>query len=89
MLYKLYIGSNNETKKLEAKKAITIASTYFDGFSASKIIGYWKGMQEKTLVLEIETENKKQIMALAMDLKEKLNQEAIAIAKIGKMEFVS
>ncbi len=89
MLYKIYIGSNNETKKLEAKKAISIASIYFDGFSASRIVGYWKGNQEKTLVLEIETNSKSKIIKLAMELKTALSQEAIAVAKIGNMEFIS
>ena len=88
MLYKIYVGSNNVTKKLEAKKAISITSTYFDGFSASRIVGYWKGMQEKTLVLEIETDNKQKVIELAEELKEALYQEAIAVAKIGKMQFV-
>ena len=88
MLYKIYIGSNNDTKKLESKKAIMIASKHFDGFSVSKITGYWKGRKESTLIIEIETDSKKKIMSLALELKEELLQEAIAVAKIGKMQFV-
>jgi hypothetical protein len=88
MLYKIYIGSNNETKKLEDKKAIQIASTYFNGFTCQTASGFWKGMQEKTLVLEIETDDKKKVIELAEKLKTELYQEAIAIAKIGKMQFV-
>ena len=88
MLYKIYIGSNNTTKKLEAKKAIAIASKYFEGFTYQNASGFWKGLSEKTLIIEIETDNKKKVIELAEELKEALFQEAIAVAKIGKMQFV-
>ena len=88
MLYKIYIGSNNTTKRLEAKKAISIASKYFEGFTCQNANGFWKGLSEKTLIIEIETDNKKKIIELAEELKETLFQEAIAVAKIGKMQFI-
>jgi hypothetical protein len=88
MLYKIYVGSNNETKKLEAKKAISIASKYFEGFTCQNANGFWKGLSEKTLIIEIETDNKKKVIELAEELKEALYQEAIAVAKIGKMQFI-
>ena len=88
MLYKIYIGSNNTTKRLEAKKAISIASKHFEGFTCQNANGFWKGLSEKTLIIEIETDNKKKIIELAKELKETLYQEAVAVAKIGKMQFV-
>ena len=88
MLYKIYIGSNNETKKLEAKKAIAIASKYFEGFTCQNANGFWKGIAEKTLIIEIETDDKKRVIELAEKLKTELYQEAIAIAKIGNMQFI-
>ncbi|HOC97887.1 MAG TPA: hypothetical protein PKK80_02510 [Bacilli bacterium] len=88
MLYKIYVGSNNTTKKLEAKKAIAIASKYFEGFTCQNANGFWKGLSEKTLIIEIETDNKKKVIELAEELKVSLYQEAIAVAKIGKMQFV-
>jgi len=88
MLYKIYIGSNNTTKRLEDKKAISIASKYFEGFTCQNANGFWKGLSEKTLIIEIETDNKKKVIKLAEELKEALYQEAIAVAKIGKMQFV-
>jgi len=88
MLYKIYVGSNNETKKLEDKKAISIASKYFEGFTCQNANGFWKGLSEKTLIIEIETDDKKKVIELAEELKEALYQEAIAVAKIGKMQFV-
>jgi len=88
MLYKIYIGSNNTTKRLEAKKAISIASKYFEGFTCQNANGFWKGLSEKTLIIEIETDNKKKVIELAEELKIVLFQEAIAVAKIGKMQFI-
>jgi hypothetical protein len=88
MLYKIYVGSNNETKKLEAKKAISIVSKYFEGFTCQNANGFWRGLSEKTLIIEIETDNKKKVIELAEELKIALFQEAIAVAKIGKMQFI-
>ena len=88
MLYKIYVGSNNTTKKLEAKKAIAITGKYFEGFTCQNANGFWKGLSEKTLIIEIETDNKKKVIELAEELKEALYQEAIAVAKIGKMQFI-
>jgi len=68
MIYKLYIGSNNKTKKLESKKAIELASKNFDGFTIYKGIGYWKGKGEKCLIMEIETREKRNILNLAQVL---------------------
>ncbi len=88
MLYKIYIGSNNTTKKLEDKKAISIASKYFEGFTCQNANGFWKGLSEKTLIIEIETEKKEKVIELAEELKTALYQEAIAVAQIGKMQFI-
>lgn len=82
--YYIYIGSNNETHALEAEKAIDIISKYFDGFSAYEIIGYWKGSQEKTLKVEIVSDNKTDatIIRMIKELKADLRQDAILLEKI-------
>ena len=89
MLYKLYIGSNNKTKKLEMAKAVKVASGQFEGFTAYKGLGYWQGKKEKCLILEIESKSKKQVISLAKELSKKLKQEAVGLAVIGKMSFIS
>jgi len=89
MLYKLSIGSNNTTKRLEDKKAIAIIAEQFEGFSALKGVGYWNGTQEKTLFVEIETEEKTSIVLLAKRLCKELEQQAVAVASIGSMEFIN
>jgi len=89
MLYELSIGHNNETKKLESAKAIAIIAQQFEGFSALKGLGYWQGQPEKTLFIKIETENKAGIVELAKELCRQLQQQAVAVASIGSMEFIS
>jgi len=88
MLYKLYIGSNNKTGKLEFSKAVKVASENFNGFTAYRGLGYWKGQAERSLILEIETRIKKKVFRLAKELARKLKQEAVGVAVIGKMNFI-
>jgi len=89
MLYRLYVGSNNKTKKLEESKAVKITSKQFEGFTAYKGLGYWQGKKERCLMIEIESKNKKEVIGLAKTLAKKLRQEAVGLAIIGKMSFVA
>jgi len=89
MLYRLYIGTNNKTGKLEDKKAIQLTSRRFNGFTTFKGLGYWQGKPEKSLIIEIETKKEQSVKVLAIELAKKLKQDAIGLAKIGKMQFIS
>jgi hypothetical protein len=77
----LYIGSNNETHELEQVRAEEIIATVFEGFSAFRIAGYWKGQKEKTLKVEIVIEDNQELLVvdLAKKLAKELNQQAIMI----------
>jgi hypothetical protein len=89
-MFKLYIGSNNTTHKLEKSRAIELTSTYFDGFSVSQILGYWQGKAEKTLLIEIETLEKSKIIDLAKTLADQLQQQAIGVIETSeKMDFIN
>ena len=88
MLNRLYIGSNNKTKRLEYDKAIRITSKQFEGFTAFKGVGYWQGKKEKCVIIEIESENKNKVLSLIKNLAKDLNQSAIGLVKIGKMDFI-
>ena len=89
MLFRLYVGCNNETKKLEDKKAVKITAKQFEGFTAFKGLGYWQGKPEESLILEIETEKRKNVIKLAKDLALGLKQDAIGLAEIGKLSFIT
>lgn len=89
MLFRLYIGANNTTKKVEQTKAVKVISAKFAGFTISKSSGYWQGQAEKSITVDIETDNEKQVKELAKELCEVLQQQAVGVAQIGKMEFIS
>lgn len=89
MLYRLYIGSNNKTKRLEELKAVKIVSQQFQGFTAYKGLGYWQGKKEKCLILEIESRSRKDIIGLAKKLAKGLQQEAVGLSMVGKMSFIA
>ena len=90
MIYKLYIGSNNQTKKLEKKRAVDITSLYFEGFSVSQILGYWQGKAEKTLLIEIETIEKSKVLQLTKQLAKDLQQQAVGVIETTeKMQFLN
>lgn len=89
MLFRLYIGSNNNTHKLESKKAIKIVSKHFEGLTAIPVNGYWQGKAEKSLIIEVETENKTEVLKTANELKTELHQMAIGLSESQAMQFIS
>ena len=89
MTYRLYIGSNNRTGKVEDKKAIGIIAKQFEGFTVLPMgLGYWQGKQEATLQVEIETADKKKLIGTVKTLLKALKQDAIGVLAIGKMDFI-
>lgn len=84
--YFLYIGSNNQTHELESAKACEIIAKAFEGFSVYEIIGYWKGSQEKTLKVEIvsdESGSDTKISKITKELAKELQQDAIMVESIN------
>lgn len=76
----LFIGSNNATHELETDKALAIVSEEFDGFTTSEIVGYWKGQRERTLKIEIVTEEADAVLVrLCKTLRVALEQEAVML----------
>jgi hypothetical protein len=58
---------------------------HFEGFSISKQVGYYKGKQEASLVVEIDTlgeDNPIAINALAIEIRDTLAQECILVQKL-------
>jgi len=73
-----YIGSNNTTKQLEVDNIEKIIAGHFEGFTASEVIGYWRGSKERTLKVEIITdETPAKLAKIAKELKIKLDQDSI------------
>ncbi len=88
MTYKLYIGANNKSKKLEKEKAIKVVSSFFTGFTITTGTGYWKLEPEKSMFIEIETPEKKKIIDLILELKEVLKQDSIGYSELNPIKFI-
>lgn len=85
---KAYIGSNNNTKELEIDNIISVVNKNHEGFTLQyPVIGYWKGEAEETAVLYLSDEREK-VMNTLSELKEVLNQEAIAYQIENKLQLI-
>lgn len=89
MLYRIYIGSNNVSHILEVEKAVQVISQMFEGFTIMQGQGYWKGKSEDSLIAEIEEQQESKVVDLCKKLAGVLRQEAVGLAKIGEMQFIS
>jgi hypothetical protein len=76
-----YIGSNNKTKILEKEKAIKILANSYEGMNISELIGYWKGSQEKTLLISIVCDNVDYTLLknTAKKINKDLDQDAVMV----------
>lgn len=85
---KAFIGSNNKTKKLEVDKIISTVNANHEAFTLDyPVIGYWRGEAEQTAVLYISDERSK-VMNTLNELKEVLDQEAIAYQIENKINLI-
>lgn len=75
---KAFIGSSNKTKKLEVDKIVSTVNANHEAFTLDyPVIGYWRSEAEETAVLYLSDEQQK-VMNTLNELKEVLDQEAIA-----------
>jgi hypothetical protein len=86
-----FIGHNNDTKELESDKACAIISRYFEGFTAFEVVGYWHGARERTLKVEVVTDEPSPVLVrVAKELRKELDQEAIMLEVVeSNVAFVT
>lgn len=82
----IYIGSNNETKKLELDRIREIASKRHEGMTIYTATGVWLGTLEDTAVLIIHDSVSKLVRTVS-DLKLDLDQDAIGYQVAPTMQF--
>ena len=90
--YRFFVVSNNTTKKLEKKKALSIISQVLEGFTVYDAVGYWKGTQERSMIVETmqDEEQEPHMQTLARDIAHALKQDAVALDKIpSTVQFIS
>ena len=83
--FKLYIGSNNTTKRVEQGKIERVLNKYFMGYTVEKCIGYWQGTRENSVSVLVDTDE--QIEPVIDELKVVLKQDAIAYQVVTELIF--
>jgi hypothetical protein len=87
--FRIFIGSDNQTGKLEKDRIKSLVNREFDGYTFLDAVGIWKGKEENTAIVEIVTEDKDKIDFLVRNLKADLNQEAILLQTLlTNSEFI-
>lgn len=89
--YRLLVGANNRTKRVQKRKACGVVSRYFEAYTVYETRGYWRRKSEQSLTIEIiaDGRNVRTIKKLARELKEALHQEAIALDIVSsKFELI-
>jgi hypothetical protein len=60
----------------------TIASLVFSGFSIYPVQGYWNGIEEKSVCIEIVTNSEEFVKGLAQLIKKKNKQEYVLVQRV-------
>jgi hypothetical protein len=90
-IYTLYLGRNipDTTKKVSDDEIQdflkSIVSTYFPGFTIYEAVGFWKGEQEKTLIIEIITNDQEKVNLVANYYKVKFKQDSVLIKETDQI----
>ena len=87
MTYKLYIGSNNTTGKIELDLIEQKLNEVFDGYTIEHATGYWKGVKENNVLITVASDESTVINVIKR-LKKYLKQDAIAYHKVDEMRFI-
>lgn len=89
MYYRLYVGANNKTGSVEYKKARAVVSSFVDGFTAYKSVGYWQGKPENSYIIELANVKSGVVTSISKELKRVLKQQAVGIVKLNSnMKFI-
>ena len=95
MTYKLdiYIGSDNGSRKIDREYVDKITEwanrNFPDGYTLLKGHGYYDGNQEDSVVLSVLTDYDIDVREQVAQLKQRLDQNAIAVTKYAvELEFM-
>lgn len=88
-MYTLYVGSPNDTNRLDYKSLKTVkelTSKYFESYTYVKARGVYKDTEEDTVIITIANANKTEVYKLGEELREFLKQDGVAVEHNGKYE---
>lgn len=72
----------------------SIVARRFEGFNITETVGYWKGVKEKSLVIEIDTfEEDEKLVSIsvyntAKEIKKENQQEAVLVQILGEKSIL-
>ena len=83
MLYRIFTEDKNR-RKIER-----ICAKYYPGYTLIKAEGFWRLQKEKSLIIEVITEDPAaRISKLAKDIKNANKQEAVLVQKIKNSQWL-
>lgn len=88
-MYTLYIGSPNDTNRLDyksMKKVKELTSKYFESYTYVKARGVYKDTEEDTVIITIANANRTNVYKLGEELRSFLKQDGVAVEHNGKYE---
>lgn len=78
MLYRIHTESTGPMRQ----RAIDITATTFDGFTIIDTVGYWQGTREDSMIIEVYTDSRAQVYAVAEEIRRANNQHTVCVAEI-------
>jgi len=89
MIYRYYVGANNETGEVETEKLLAIIKEYTPGATLIPCKGIWNGHQEDSIILEIAEGIEFKSDELAEALRVGLNQQSVGlVVNYNVMNFI-
>jgi hypothetical protein len=89
--YVLYIGANNETKKVDYETLHDVLGQWYKGYSVADTMGVWEGARENSCTATIfsdlllgEDATDGAVLLIAKELCKKLDQYCILVEINGK-----
>ena len=73
MLYRIL------TQDVNRDGIVGYIGTYFDSYTVIPAIGFWHGFEEKSLIIEIDTDNRIIVERIALWIKQTNKQEAVLV----------
>ena len=79
VIYRIYTQRADSTTELEK-----LINYYFDGFSISSGIGFWRGQREYNTIIELigDYPDKSKVLKLAAEIKILGNQESVLVTTV-------
>jgi hypothetical protein len=81
------------TEDVRREELINLTSLKFEAFTTYEGVGFWRGLEEKSLIIEVlATEDfelvEKNIQDLAFEIKSLNKQEAVLVQKLENNSFL-